>query len=549
MALGPQFAGGAPSSWRRRHPVAVAAAIAALLAAALAVVALLLLTHFSEPSLSPDATALARVKVPLLGGTLERAEAFAPDGQRIALTVHDGRLTPLTKVRPGELIAVDVVIRRPSWLQWALGSSRDEQLTVRTPLAHVEHPWLTLATGAPLRVVFDQPVSALAAGPPGHLLTRPLHGRRRRSLNLGAQAPSGTIEIAAAARPWELLGPPQSITWFPRSSAALVLASPAPSAALSPTAPIDLTFSKPVAQVLGSALPRLSPATSGSWRETDTHTLVFHPSGTGFPLASNVRIELPKPIALTEPSAPNPQPTSTISWSVAPGSTLRLEQLLAQQGYLPVAWTPTGAPTAHTALAQTQAAIEPPAGTFTWRYPNTPAELQALWHPGRPNTITRGAVMSFEHNHQLAVDGIAGPVVWRTLLAAAIAGQQSGAPYSYVYVHEEVPESLTLWSAGRVVLRSPGNTGIPEDPTKPGTFTVFEHIPVGTMSGTNPDGTHYHDPGIRYISYFNGGDAIHEYPRASYGTPQSLGCVELPLADAAKVWPYTPIGTLVTIEK
>jgi lipoprotein-anchoring transpeptidase ErfK/SrfK len=117
-----------------------------------------------------------------------------------------------------------------------------------------------------------------------------------------------------------------------------------------------------------------------------------------------------------------------------------------------------------------------------------------------------------------------------------------------VYVHALVPESLTLWSAGHVVLKSPGNTGIPESPTKHGTFAVFEHIPVGTMRGTNPDGTHYDDPGIRYISYFNGGDAIHEFPRGSYGTPQSLGCVELPLAAAAKVWPYTPIGTLVTVE-
>ena len=548
MALGPQFASGAPPSWRRRHPAALAAAIAAAIAATLAVVALLLLTHFSEPSLSPDATALARVKVPPLGGTLERAEAFAPDGQRIALAVHDGRLTPLTKLSPGEVVSVDVVIRRPSWLRWALGSRRDEQLTVRAPLARVERPWLTLATGASLRVVFDQPVSEVAAGAPGHLVARPLDGRRR-TLSLGTQAPSGTIELAAAARPWELLGPPQAITWFPRSSAALVLASPAPSAALAPTAAIDLTFSKPIAQVLGSTLPTLAPATPGSWREVDTHTLVFRPSGTGFPLASNVRVEFPKPIALTEPSAPTPPTANTISWSVAPGSTLRREQLLAEQGSLPIAWSPTGVPAARTALAQTQAAIQPPAGTFTWRYPNTPAELKALWRPGQPNTITRGAVMAFEHDHQLAVDGIAGPVVWRTLLGAAIADAQSGAPYSYVYVHEEVPESLTLWSAGRVIVHSPGNTGIPESPTKPGTFAVFEHVPVGTMSGTNPDGTHYHDPGIRYISYFNGGDAIHEFPRASYGTPQSLGCVELPLADAAKVWPYTPIGTLVTIEK
>jgi lipoprotein-anchoring transpeptidase ErfK/SrfK len=53
---------------------------------------------------------------------------------------------------------------------------------------------------------------------------------------------------------------------------------------------------------------------------------------------------------------------------------------------------------------------------------------------------------------------------------------------------------------------------------------------------------------VKWVSYFNGGDALHAFPRASFGTPQSLGCVELPEASAKKVWPYTPIGTLVTIE-
>jgi hypothetical protein len=89
---------------------------------------------------------------------------------------------------------------------------------------------------------------------------------------------------------------------------------------------------------------------------------------------------------------------------------------------------------------------------------------------------------------------------------------------------------------------------VPAAPTELGTFPVFEHLAVTTMSGTNPDGSHYNDPGIKWVSYFNGGDALHAFDRASFGTPQSLGCVELPLASAAKVWPYTPIGTLVTIE-
>ena len=52
---------------------------------------------------------------------------------------------------------------------------------------------------------------------------------------------------------------------------------------------------------------------------------------------------------------------------------------------------------------------------------------------------------------------------------------------------------------------------------------------------------------ISYSLSRNGGDALHQFDRASYGTPQSLGYVEMPLEEAAQVYPYTPIGTLVTI--
>ncbi len=117
-----------------------------------------------------------------------------------------------------------------------------------------------------------------------------------------------------------------------------------------------------------------------------------------------------------------------------------------------------------------------------------------------------------------------------------------------MYVHREVPQTATLWHAGHTILVSPANTGISGAETALGTYPVFEHIPEGTMSGTNPDGSHYSDPGIKWISYFNGGDALHNFDRASFGSPQSLGCVELPLDASAKIYPYTPIGTLVTIE-
>ena len=60
-----------------------------------------------------------------------------------------------------------------------------------------------------------------------------------------------------------------------------------------------------------------------------------------------------------------------------------------------------------------------------------------------------------------------------------------------MYVHREVPETATLWHAGHTILVSAANTGICGAETALGTYPVFEHIPEGTMSGTNPDGSHY----------------------------------------------------------
>ena len=122
--------------------------------------------------------------------------------------------------------------------------------------------------------------------------------------------------------------------------------------------------------------------------------------------------------------------------------------------------------------------------------------------------------MAFQNEHGLTVDGFAGRDVWQALIADVIAGKPRSGGYSYVFVHSTVPQSLNLWHDGQVILTSPGNTGVPAAPTQLGTFPVFEHIPVGTMSGTNPDGSHYNDPGIRYISYFNHGEAIHAFNRA-----------------------------------
>jgi L,D-transpeptidase catalytic domain/Putative peptidoglycan binding domain len=480
----------------------------------------------SGASLVEDGSALARVKTELFAGRIASVRAFEPDGTAIPLSVSHGHLTPRSQLAPGETVSVRVVVRRPGWSAWALGKERHERLTVQTPVAHVVDRW-----PSERRVRFDVPVSAVKIG------TRRV-SVMSTSVAIPSKKSSGAVNVAAAARPWEKLGPPVRVTWFPKSSRPVALADPAPGAQIDPLRPIRLTFSRSVASVLGGDHPRLSLRQQGRWVQTDSHTLVFRPTGDGAPFDADETVRFPKPVDVLGGAA----------WHIAPASFLRLQQLLAQELYLPLAWSPAGDDVARTKRAEVAAATSPPEGTFDWGYPNTPPELVALWKPGEPNTITRGAVMMFQHDHGLTVDGIAGPKVWHTLIADAVAGKRKPGGYSYVYVHRNVPQLLTLWHNGKIVLTSPGNTGVPAAPTALGTWPVFEHIPVGRMSGRNPDGSHYDDPGIKWISYFHGGEALHAFNRASFGTPQSLGCVELPLEQAAKVWPYTPIGTLVTIE-
>ena len=214
------------------------------------------------------------------------------------------------------------------------------------------------------------------------------------------------------------------------------------------------------------------------------------------------------------------------------------EQLLAQLNYLPVSFTPLVQAT----LPSTQVT-----GLFTWRFAGLPTSLTSQWHTGIDGVILTGALMNFQNVHGLPTSGVVNQATWNTLVKAANAHQLDPASYNYVVVSEASPEIMTLYENGVTRFHSLVNTGISVAPTSLGTYPVYLRYASQTMSGTNPDGTHYADPGIPWISYFNGGDALHGFIRYSYGFPQSLGCVEMPFASAAVIWPHTPIGTLVTV--
>jgi peptidoglycan hydrolase-like protein with peptidoglycan-binding domain len=284
----------------------------------------------------------------------------------------------------------------------------------------------------------------------------------------------------------------------------------------------------------------LAPAVAGAWQEVTSHEFAFVASA---PFAPSTTETLTIPGGgggVRSATGKTLAQSSTVQFTVAPGSTLRLQQLLAQLGYLPVSFSPARA------LSAPQEAAQAQQGSFAWRWAE-PASLESLWTPGTTGPITKGAVMTFESQHGMKTDGLPGPAVWQQLLADAAAGTVDAAPYNYVYVSKALPETATVYSNGAAVYSTRANTGVAAAPTASGTFPVYARYKVTTMSGTNPDGSKYVDPGIPWVSYFNGGDALHGFVRGRYGYPQSDGCVEMPPANAAVVFPLTPIGTLVTV--
>jgi lipoprotein-anchoring transpeptidase ErfK/SrfK len=299
---------------------------------------------------------------------------------------------------------------------------------------------------------------------------------------------------------------------------------------------LTVTFSKPLPA--GAPMPQVSPAIAGTWqREGDTVT--FTPS-TGFVAGTHVRVSVPAADGAVRSGYES-------SFTTADYSTLRLQELLAQLGYLPMSWHADlgAAIDDSSAAAQLAAAYTPPPGTFTWQR-GYPRELYTFWKQGSENLLDKGAITGFEADHGMTPNGVASPAVWAALLKAAAADDRNTHGYSYAIANQGSPETLTIWHNGRDAFSSLTNTGISIDPTPVGTFPVYLKLPFQVMQGTNPDGSSYADP-VQWVSYFSGGSAVHYIARGSYGYPQSLGCVELPYNAAEEAYPILPYGTLVTV--
>jgi lipoprotein-anchoring transpeptidase ErfK/SrfK len=295
----------------------------------------------------------------------------------------------------------------------------------------------------------------------------------------------------------------------------------------------------------GSPRPTVSPTVAGAW-STVGDSEYFTPASTLEP-CSAYKLSIPASIQATGQTPLGK--ARTIALHVVCPPVKAFQQALARLGYLPYTFhslygihLPQGAETRSTAA---HLAFHPPTGALVANVSDAPP-----LDYGQLDETTQGALMVFEADHGIESTESAGASnaqIWRSLLAAETEGRRDPHPYTFVTVTESSPETLEVHKGSRVVLSSPANTGVPGAETPQGVFPIFTRDVSTTMIGTDTDGTKYDIPDVPWVNYFNGGDAVHGYERGSYGSPQSNGCVELPISTAQTVYGMLALGDIVYI--
>jgi peptidoglycan hydrolase-like protein with peptidoglycan-binding domain len=310
---------------------------------------------------------------------------------------------------------------------------------------------------------------------------------------------------------------------------------------LNGTEPVTVTLSAPPAP--GSPTPMLDPKVAGSWTVAG-NSEVFTPVSTLEPCSSYT---LTVWAATTAQGHASLGKRRTLGLRVACPPVSALQQALARLGYIGARFHPlyddhlssSGPQSRHEAAVH---AFHPPRGVLV----PDPSDAPPI-DTGQLDATTRGALTVYQSDHRLPVTGEPDRSTWASLLAAETGYRRDPAPYTWVTVSESLPETLEVHRGHHVALSTPVNTGVPGAETARGVFPIFSRLVSTTMVGTDPDGTHYVAPDVPWVNYFNGGDAVHGYPRASYGFPQSNGCVELPIETAHTVYDMLQLGDIVVV--
>jgi peptidoglycan hydrolase-like protein with peptidoglycan-binding domain len=306
------------------------------------------------------------------------------------------------------------------------------------------------------------------------------------------------------------------------------------------TQSLSVTLTAPVSP--SSPPPTLRPAVAGAWA-TVGNSEVFTPVSTLEPCSTYT---LTVWAGTTSTGHSSLGRRRTLALHVSCPSITGLQQALARLGYLGAVFHSLyGVRIASGPETRREAAVHafhPPRG----RLAPDPSDAPSV-ATGHLDETTKGALTVYQSDRGLEATGEPNYPTWASLLASETAYRHNRSPYTWVSVSESIPETLEVHRGDHVALTTPVNTGVAGAATQTGIFPIYSRLTSTTMTGTNPDGTKYSDPGVPWVNYFNGGDAVHGFPRASYGSPQSNGCVELPIETAHTVFGMLAIGDIVDV--
>jgi len=287
--------------------------------------------------------------------------------------------------------------------------------------------------------------------------------------------------------------------------------------------------------------PTLTPQTAGTWTDVGNYEF-FRPSSALEPCTT---YSMKIPAGTVAAGHRRLGQASTATFTVACPGITAVQEALARLNYLPYTLHGFVGASSTSPLARVEAvkrAFELPHGILWANVPDAPPLTM-----GAVDATTTGAMEVFEGDHNLPVGTAITPQLWTELMADETLGKRNPNPYTWVTVTETLPETLEVHENGKIALSTPANTGVPGAATQQGIFPIYVRYVTTTMIGNNVDGSHYVDPGVPWVNYFNGGDAVHGYPRPGYGYPQSNGCVELPIPTSQTVYGMLAVGDLVIV--
>jgi L,D-transpeptidase catalytic domain len=288
--------------------------------------------------------------------------------------------------------------------------------------------------------------------------------------------------------------------------------------------------------------PALSPRVKGEWTNIGPYE-VFRPVSTLEPCTSYTMTVPADTFVLRHRML---GAARTISFAVGCPGITALQEALARLDYLPYGLRGFVGASSASALTRKQAARR------AYVLPHAKLRPSVRGAPplvvGTMDATTTGALEVFEGDHGLPLTTTPSKALWVKLLADETLGRNNPKPYTWVTVTKTIPETLEVHEGSKIALSSPTNTGVPGADTQTGIFPIYLRYVATTMIGTNVDGSHYDDPGVPWVNYFNGGDAVHGYLRPGYGYPQSNGCVELPISTSQTVYGMLALGDLVIVE-